>query len=288
MSGRNDVSTLITNPIDVIEDWMDYATETLGVATWQKDETTFAKAKADATAYGYTCAGVIQSNQSLGFWLQTILNSFLGYFRFDNEGKLQVFLEPPTAETSIFEWFDEWEQMNLEVSGNIENIINRVIINYAISYTQIDRRFKGGGESSYFRTLDDTNSASRDRNGERSKPFDFDWTRNTATVEAVRDILFDRYADGEILVDYQGQDFKYMPLELGDDIEAQISLVLHEDGSVLDALPYRIREKTQNLDDFTTTQVLQSIGYYRNLNSQPVYIGTNAVYIGTQPINIGG
>lgn len=278
---------LITNPIDIIDDWMDYVTNTIGTATWTKDQTTFGQAQNDATTYGYTCAGVIQANNTLGFWLQSILNSFLGSFRFGPDGALQVFLEPPSPQPNIQEYLDEYEEISVSISEAIENIINRVVINYAISYAEIDRRFKNGGESSYFRTANEAIASSIRQYGERTQTLDFDWTRNTATINTVLGIVLDRYSRPELTLKYTGQDFKWMPLELGDDILATLSLVRDMNNNVVNDVLYRLREKTQNLDDFSTSMILRSIGYRRLLESTPVYIGTDAVYIGVDQVFIG-
>lgn len=279
---------LITNPIDIIDDWMEYAATQIGSATWQKDTTTFVTAAALCDEYGYTGAGVIQANNTLGFWVQSILNSFLGYFRFDIDGRLQVFITPQMQDPNVQEWLDEYEELSLRIKEDIENVINRVIINYAIAYTKIDRRFKDGGESNYFLTADvSCTEQSAQQYGERIQRFDFDWTRSTQTVNTCILIIFDRYGFPELILSYEGQDFRWMPLEIGDEFEATISLVCDTDGTPVQDVQYRLLEKTQNLDTFTTTLTASSIGYRRNLTSHSVYIGTDQVYIGGEEVKIG-
>jgi hypothetical protein len=261
----------------------------IGDATWEKDDTTFALAEAMASEYSYTCAGVIQANNTLGFWIQAILTSFLGSFKFGSDGALQVFLRPASTEYNVQEILHEREALSLKIKQDIASIFNRIIINYSVSYAKIDRRFKEGGESSYFRTADDstgTDSTSIERYGERTQTFDFDWTRNTATVEQVQSILLDLYNFPESIVEYQGQDFKFMPLELGDQIQGSLSLILNEDGDVIQDIIFDLRAKTQNLDDFTTTLTLQSINLIDVANFDTIYIGASQVYIGENPVGI--
>lgn len=256
---------LITNPIDVIEDWMDYCSNLLTGAVWEKDNYTFTKAKALADSYNYTCAGVIQSNNTLGFWIQSILNSFVGWFQFSSTGALKVFLREVVTVSSVQEFFDEYEAIQLDVSKDLGNVLNRIIINYAVCYAKIDRRFKEGGESSYFRTADETtgsDTASIKRYGVKlPEPFNFDWTRKTMGVELAQSILLGMYNTPEFVVRYTGQDFKWVPLELNDQVQGTISLVRDSDNEVVEDVVYELREKTQNLDDFTTSFVIQSLTF---------------------------
>lgn len=278
---------LLTNPIDVIEDWMDYATGKIDTASWEQDTTTFSIARAQAESYGYTCAGVIQANQSLGFWLQNILNSFLGSFRFGSDGTLQVFLQEAQTTSAVQEYFDEHEALSLNVSKEIQNVFNRILINYAVAYTSIDRRFKNAGEKNYYLTADETTGsdvASISKYGVKTKEFDFDWTRNTNGVELCQDILLDLYNEAEFTITYQGQDFKYIPLELTDQIQGTLSLVKDADGVIEEDVIYELRAKTHNLDNFTTILTMQSINFIDVDTNHAIYFGISRVYFGLTPV----
>ncbi|MBD3251157.1 hypothetical protein GF380_01655, partial [Candidatus Uhrbacteria bacterium] len=277
--------TVITNPVDVIEDWLDYVADLLDAGNWEKDVNNFAQARNTCVINGYRAAGVFQANNSLGAYLQTILNSFLGTFRFSNSGKVQLHFKSLTTEQATLEEIEEAQAIDLKVKKDINTVLNRIIINYAISYTEIDRRFKNGGDPSYFRTAEnDTADAvnSLRQYGERTLTLNFDWNRHTDSITTILAALLDTYNDAEFVVEYEGQDFKFLPLELGDQVTATLSLVRDTDNVVQDDVVYEIREKSVNLDNFTTQMTLYSLNFIDVTRqvSGAVYIGDTPVYIG--------
>lgn len=261
-NGKDVDGVLLTDPIDILEDWLDYAVGMVGGVGWEKDPVTFARARAQCALYGYTAAGVIQSSNTIGYWLKNMLASFLGTFRFGSDGELEIYLTELVTEYNIQEYFDEYENFVLNISSHLDNVTNRVLINYANTSQKVDRRYKNGGEISYFRTADESTGTANDsvsKYGERSKIFDFDWTRNTDSVELMQSAILDLYSEPDTTVTYGGQDCKYLPLELRDHISATISLVRDSDGDIEQDVLYELREKAQNLDDFTTTFTAQRV-----------------------------
>ena len=86
------------------------------------------------------------------------------------------------------------------------------------------------------------------------------------------------------MVSYQGQDFKYLPIDLLDQLEATLSLIVDEDGAVETRKVFQLREKTINLDDFTSTLTLQ--GLEGLTLDHAVYIKNDLVYIGADQVFI--
>lgn len=280
--------TLIENPIDIIEDWMDYLIDLAGAAGWNKDETTFAMAKAQAANYGYAGAGIIQSNHSLGYWLQNILNSFWGGWRFSPDGAIQIYLKSLIDESNIQGELHEYEHISLNIKKNIESVVNRIIINYAISYTEIDRRYRNAGNPSYFQTYDESASTrSQIRFGERILELNFDWNRVYVSIDNIGQAILAAYDDAEYIVNYQGIDLAWFPHEIRDQIQGTLSLVRDTDNEIAEDVIYELREKSISLDNFSTQLILYSINFIDQTEEiGAVYIGEDAVYIGTDDVYI--
>ncbi|MCP4568138.1 MAG: hypothetical protein GY841_11225, partial [FCB group bacterium] len=198
--GKATGGVVIRNPVSIIDDWMDYVTAILGRDSWEKDESNFAQAYTQAEENGYDAAGVIASQNTLGFWLRNILNSFWGTFKFSSTGAVQLFFRSLIDEDNILETFLEEDAVTLQVGKDIKNIVNRVIINYAKSISEIDRRFKTGGEPFYFRTADNASyedTRSVYRFGPRTLNLNFDWNRVTLSVETIQNAVLLAFNDPE-------------------------------------------------------------------------------------------
>lgn len=281
--GRWVNSTFPTNPVDIIEDLLDYVAS-LGNEVWQKDIASFANGRSFCDTNGYIGAGVIIKNNSIGFHIKSILKSFMGSFSFTDEGKLKIRFLPLEYEESVVEEIYEYEGIVYNATKDLSNIVKQLLINYAASYIEVDRRYKTGSLSSYYRTQDDTYPYPTKYNGKKWE-IDFDWTRNTLTVQTISDRLLAMYGIPNWTIVFQGQNFEFVPVELFDQISATLSILVDETGTPLVNKVYELRHKTINLDDFTTTITLQelqdvSLGYLVYIGAQPVYIGTSRVIIG--------
>lgn len=271
----DDAGALITNPIDVIEDFLNYVAAQAGT-TWIPNAASFAKARNDAATYGYTCAGVITANVKLGEWLQNVLNSFLGAFQFNSDGELEVWLQPMDMAEEVHEEILEYEAISLEAEQSADNICKQVILDYALTLT--------GAEKAYYRQWREASARTVGDVWELS----FDWCRNDETINMIVNILLSLYADPEWVISYQGQDCKFLPLDMRDQVEATLSLIVDEDGAIVADVPYSLREKTVNLDDFTTTLIAQSVNFIQLAANPPgaVYISWDRVYINGDPVFI--
>ena len=276
---------LLTNPVDIIEDLLDYVADLVGNLAWEKDTTSFAEGETFCILNSYTCAGMILVNKELGFWIRNILNSFAGSFAFNEQGKLVISFLPLLDKDSVQDEIFEYEAITYSAQKDIENVLDRVIINYAVSAVEIDRRFKTGADTSYYRTVDDSDlySANKNYTG-KTWDFNFDWTRNTATVNLIKNRLLKLYTSPAWVVSYQGQDFKYLPIDLLDQLEATLSLIVDKNGDVETRKVFQLREKTINLDDFTSTLTLQ--GLEGLTLDHTIYIKNDLVYIGSDQVCI--
>jgi len=138
-SAGDGTGTLLTNPIDIIEDLLDYASTYFDNSVWNIDELSFAMAKEECLSHGYICAGVINAAQPLTFWIKSILASFLMTYEFDNEGRLAIRFLKFTNTEDIKETIEEYQAITIKAVQQYDNLCNRLIINYANSYAEIDR-----------------------------------------------------------------------------------------------------------------------------------------------------
>ncbi len=201
--------SLVTNPIECLEKLLSI----MGESTTFED-TSYYTAKNDADTQGYTCAGVIIGDNQKAYWLTNILNCFIGSWFLDERDEIIVQLD--TGSANYMAVAGELKESDLKAPLNLvpsrDNLITRPIIHYAISYAQIDRRFKNDANASYLETYsDDTQDA------DVSLPLEFDWTRNDATITTIASHLSTLYEDG--LNVYNGvktKDFTLVNLEPGD------------------------------------------------------------------------
>lgn len=277
----------LTNPVDILEHLLEFIADSLGASTWTKDEGSFAQVKALSTRLLYTCAGVIQASQTINYWIQAILKGFLGWYTFNADGLLEIGMTDISANNpQTFATLNEYDAISASATQDDQSLCNALTINYAIAYTEIDRRYKNAGDPSYYVTEEvESITQSAAIYGTQQKDLNFDWTRNTYTVQRVAEYLLAQYNAPEIFVEYEGQDFIAAPLELRDYVNAEWSFVLTQDGvSTVDV--WELRSKNLDLDNFTNRLILK-----KNKTDIPalydyVYIGADHVYIGTSPVAI--
>ena len=266
---------LLTNPVDIIEDWIAYAAGILGALSWETEPTSFTKGKLYCDDQSFVAAGVILSNNTLGFWIKTILASFFGSFRFNSAGKLEISFLNADYELNVVETLQEHEAIRLEATRNLENVVNQVISNYAISYAKIDRRYKNNALTSYFLTLDESETSTIEGAGKIE--LNLDWNRNTASVGVLHDILFNRFGEGSWTFQYLGQDFKFLIVDLLDHVTGTITLFQDSEGNVEQDALFELREITMNLDDFTTS--LMCLHVPIDLYAREIWLLTQEIWI---------
>jgi hypothetical protein len=277
----------LTNPVDILNHLLTFASESMGATSWTKDEGSFAQVKALSTRLRYTCAGVIQASQSLNYWIQSILKGFLGWYTFNADGLLEIGMTDISANNpQTFATLNEYDAISASATQDDQSLCNALTINYAIAYTEIDRRYKNAGDPSYYVTEEVASTTqSAAIYGTQQKDLNFDWTRNTYTVQRVAEYLLAQYNTPQIFVEYEGQDFLAAPLELRDYVNAEWSFVLDQDGESSEEV-WELRSKNLDLDNFTNRVILK-----KNKTDIPalydfVYIGEDRVYIGDDPVAI--
>ncbi|MCP4407258.1 MAG: hypothetical protein GY807_05745, partial [Gammaproteobacteria bacterium] len=220
--GKPDSSgTLIENPITLLEDLLDYG-EAQGLSVPTRHPTSWARAKITAEALGYKAAGAIVAENSLAFWLTSILSNFLGSWKLNSAGELEIWLD-----TSINNDYHRiagfLQERKSTISGTRRrtNIVNQVFAQYAISYTQQDRRYKENVLSNYRESDDGTgtkDAASITSYGVKLREMQFDWIRETATMTAIQSRIVEKFKDPLWVLDWKEEDWMNMPVEEGDPV----------------------------------------------------------------------
>ncbi|GAG36424.1 unnamed protein product, partial [marine sediment metagenome] len=141
--------TLILRPPECIEKML----EIMGDSS-QFESTSFAKAVQDTTDNVYFCAGMIIADNPKAYWIADIQASFLGSWFLDQNQ--EIVLQYETGSSNTLSTEGELLQANTLRSPQLkktrDNVISRVIANYALSNARIDRRFKSDANSSYLQT----------------------------------------------------------------------------------------------------------------------------------------
>jgi len=278
---------LLTNPVDIIEDFIDYAATRVDNVGWQMNATSFAQGKAYCDENSFVAAGVILSNNSLGYWIKNILASFLGSFNFNAAGEIELTFLPTTYVENVIDTLYEYEAINLTVEQDLQNVLGQIITNYAVSFAEIDRRYKNNALTSYFQTIDETGTTTIA--GAKVLTLNFDWNRKSQSVYALHEILFALYGDVQKVIKYQGQDFKFLPLDLLDQIETTLTLVRDSDGGIVEDGIYELKEKVINLDDFTSTLRMHALNPLTDtLAGSRLSLNTSRLYLGNSQIRLGG
>jgi len=252
-SGRAADGVLITNPIDIIDDMLALAGDTT-----PKNVNAFTQARFAANFFSYVAAGIILANQDPWFWIRNILSSFLGEAWINNRQELAVRLDTSLLSTiQIAGNIREKNCRGWSGTQNVKNLVNKIPINYAAAYTDIDKRFSESAQIAYFQTEDgestqDDFSILRYGLQQPKSALEFDWCRHTGTVNKIQTRIIDKSASPTWFpINVQEVGFDNIHVEKGDFVTFSWEERKDEDG-----LPLRnqiAQVKTKDIDgDFET------------------------------------
>jgi hypothetical protein len=232
------------------------------------EDTAFQNAKNDADDQAYTCAGIIMADNPKAYWISSILSNFIGSWFLDENDEIVIQLD--TTDDYYLDVVGELKESklkgHLKYIPSVDNLVTRPIINYAVSYAQIDRRFKTDANASYLQTYSDTT-----QEDDISLPLNFNFTRNTATVTTIASRIDDLYGDGLKL--YKGvktTDFSLVNWEPGDRFsfgskflynDDDGSELVHQIGRVLN-ITFDCKNREVTLDFYDTGKYLLAEPYY--------------------------
>lgn len=255
--GKTDIDgNLITNPITLIEDLIG--------ETGDVNQTAFALASLNASDTGYTAAGAIVSENTYQFWLNSLASSFLADWYIDGQGKLVIRLNTESTQgLAPTAFFSQHESDRVTGSQYVKNLVNEVYANYAISYAQSDRRYKEGIRSNYLQSDEGSayiDTQSQLRYGIRRREINFDWTRNTATVNAIQERMITLFKDPLWLIHWEDITFRQIQAEKGDTIVYSWAERKDEHGDPLRNQYAQVLEKEMDLDQGGIRFTLKDLG----------------------------
>ncbi|MEW6613950.1 MAG: hypothetical protein AB1401_00540 [Thermodesulfobacteriota bacterium] len=202
--GKNSSSSLIENPIEVIED---FVVNVVGGAS--SDFDAFALQKAKDICSGYECAGLINGDRSIGTTLSEILYSFNGEWWKNNVGKIVILIN------TINQVFDHKGEVfekyvsNLVATQDEKNLCNQAEVLYAYNY-RLNTYEEG----------DDGNSTkdqlSQSIHGAKIKTCEFKWCRDLSTANAVQSVIVDRFKDSVWMISFDDATLRNVHFETGD------------------------------------------------------------------------
>lgn len=252
----------LTNPLDILEDLLDYAEDRIDGFSWKKHETSWAKAKTACTTQGYTAAGIIISENTPAFWLTNILSNFLGDWWLDSEGYLHIYIDDGSTPTDIAGDLLERHAVNISPRQTTQSLCRQTQIYYAVNMTHSDKRFKEDANPGYYKVFDGESTKDTRGLSQKLRTFYFDWTRNEDTVEAVSQIIVDRFKDPVWVYRWQGMgnDFENCHVEKGDFVRFSFEGMQDENGLALINQVGQVLERELNLDEFSCSFVVRDTG----------------------------
>ena len=177
-------SSLMTNPIDIIDDLMTGA----GISQSDYNQTAKAKARQNAVSQGYIAAGVLTADGKAWDILQDILNTFntpKSQAYTDGQGLLVLTID--TGLLGIDDSFNLIPKYNLKFSSGVQrldDIVNSVNGAYRFNYV---------ASQYYSDVLDITDSQSINSYGTQPASFTFPWCRNSGNVTTILNLTIEDF-----------------------------------------------------------------------------------------------
>jgi hypothetical protein len=262
----NSAGALITNPIDILSDLYAYAAAQ-NIKLPGKKNSAWSVAQNAAAIQAYTGAGIIIADNSYAFWLTKILSEFIGEWWTSGEGFLFIRLD-----TSIFKPADAagflWQRAYASspiMRRNYANIYNQVTANYAVTLTDIDKRYKIDAQAGFYKL--DTGAATASLPSQRKYGVKFlyrnyEWVRNTATVTALQTRLVEIYAQPIRLFEVTEQGVHNIHVEQGDYIGFSWERLKDKNGLPLRNQICRVVSKSINMDALSIAWELIDTGAF--------------------------
>jgi hypothetical protein len=265
-NGKPDSSgVLITNPVDTVVDLIGNTDTTL-------DQTTIAQARRDATAEGYKAAGVILKEQPYIFWLTAIMGSFLGDWWVSNDGLFKLRFDiSAIGSLQVAGFLVERRATSVSGALTLKNVVNQAILNYQLSYTDQDKRYKEGVQSDYLGYDDGESSkdtTSQNKFGIRKRTFPLDWVQETAVATIVQSAIIDRFKDKTYIINWTEYGFLNIHVEEGDYVTYSWEERIDDNGNALVNQISQVLSKDIDLDSEQITFILKDLG--EKLSGEPV------------------
>lgn len=259
----DDYGRLIEDPMDIIEDWLEL-TNNLDYV----DETSWLTARQLSASYEYKAAGVINSEESLAYWLNEILTEFLGDMYINSRGKLVIRLDTLfTQSIKIAGILDEAKIGHIKAERLAKNLANQIPYNYAITYGKVDRRYNNQARENYFVTDDGNNTKSATsqlRFGEKTpdNALSSKWIRNTSTINKLQERIISKHAEPLWLITCEEIGLDNILAETGDGLIFSWRGMKDENGNDLQGQIMQVLDKNIDANNHKITWKLKDTGQY--------------------------
>lgn len=261
-------STLMTNIIDIIEDYLVVESVSAQLNDFHATSKSASSLKFDNA--GYLAAGIIEGDNAI----QKTLSDMGGSFNLDiwvnNEQKLKIVLNDGTfVLTELADHISSGDVEFVQAKLQRDNIVNRIPISYQYDFAK--NQF-----SSHSDVSSEADSSSIYLYGARTldAPYPFYWCRDLQSCKAVRDsILNTQKTQNKVWeITFRDNSLKRSHVEVGDIIALTFDMLYDEKGSPLINQYLKILDINYDFNKDSITFRALNTGYY--LTRQRKYDGS--------------
>ncbi len=265
--GKNTGSTLIDNPITIVEDALVNVVG-LGTSAAVFESSALEDARERAAAAAYKAAGVLTEDFTPGEAIQKILANFMGTWFQRVNRKVSIFLETELATAGALPFGEAMQAFILERDCSAvrvgprrrEEIINRPAATYRFNFSEAE--FKGFDDGTV--KEDGKSVGVHGALGRPAGPFEMDWIRDLTTLQTVQGVVVSLLKDGPRVfeVSISGRADRFVGLERGDYVSLSLDFVQTAAGSPLTNQICRVLSKSYEHEAGVLTLRLYDTGFF--------------------------
>lgn len=268
-------STLMTNIIDIIEDYI--VVESQSASSLDFDSTTKSAATSKFNSLGYIAAGVIESDNAIWTTLSNMAGSFNMDIIVNSEQKIKIVVNDGTfTSIGLADIISKGDTEFISAKLQRDNIVNRIPISYKYNYSRNEF-------SSHSDVSTESDAESISLYGERTldAPYRFYWCRDLSSCKVVRNAILNAQKSQNKVweIVFRDNSLKRSHVEVGDIIITSFDMIYDETGSPLINQYLKILEINY---DFNKDSIL-----FRGLNTGN-YLTLTRKYDGTWKYNSSG
>lgn len=223
------------------------------------ESTLKARARAIFTANSYKAAGVI--NSDINYWemLQKMMSSFLGSAYLNGSGDLCLEIDDGLIRQTLFAGIISRSDADFEAEDELlSNLINQCPASYAYDYVN-GSNFKSHTDETAHANL---KSQSIFEKQTPNEPYPFYWCRDLTTVQAIQDIIVDKFNRPMTPALITDKTLKNIHVDVGDVVIYSAERLYDDDGYPLYNHLWKVLSVSPDtMNNSQTFRVLQT-GYY--------------------------
>ena len=265
--GKASGSTLIENPITIVEDFLLNVVGLASVSSGIFDTTALEVTRERAAAAGYKAAGVLEDDFTPGEVIQQLLFNFMGTWRQRKDRKVFLFLETELVSAGALPFGESMQgyivarQRGEALIGPRlrEEIINRPAAIYRFNY--FERQFIGFDDGTAKQDLKSVGI--HGPLGRRGGPFEMTWIRDLTTLQTVQGVIGSLFKNGPRVFEVTQMAETLLGLERGDYVSLSLDFVCDpEDRSPLANQICRVLSKAYRHEVGEVTFRLLDTGFF--------------------------